>query len=168
MQDRVVTVLFIFPGSREIRHMREPPRLGSRVRSPRGAVWTVAQVLDNGSDTYTATCVGTSRVVTVPHRAANPMSEADSKESQTATSRILLPTLQNPPRARCPGDRHDVARLRVFLSPDRGILVECLTPWFSLGSCSCFPTQANFGICANPPSSAAAFAAKGETSGWSG
>ncbi len=58
VHERVATVLFIFRNSRQIRHMREPPRLGSRVRSPRGAVWTVAQVIDYGSDTYTATCVG--------------------------------------------------------------------------------------------------------------
>jgi hypothetical protein len=58
MRERVSTVLFIFPDSREIRHMREPPRLGSRARSPRGVVWTVAQVVDYGSDTYTATCTG--------------------------------------------------------------------------------------------------------------
>ena len=41
--------------------MREPPMLGSRVRSPSGAVWTVAQIIDYGSDTYTATCVAVER-----------------------------------------------------------------------------------------------------------
>jgi hypothetical protein len=75
MRDRVATVLFIFPDSREIRHMREPPRLGSRVRSARGAVGTVAQVIDYGSDTYAANCVGTSPVATVPRRAADPTNE---------------------------------------------------------------------------------------------
>jgi hypothetical protein len=60
--ERVSTVLFVFPDSREVRHMAEPPRVGSRVRSPRGAVWTVAQVVDYGSDTYTAACVGASRM----------------------------------------------------------------------------------------------------------
>ena len=60
MRERISTVLFIFPDSREIRHMREPPSLGSRVRSRHGRAWAVAQVIDNGSDTYTATCVGSA------------------------------------------------------------------------------------------------------------
>ena len=75
MGERLSTVLFIFPDSREIRHMREPPRVGSRVRSPRRAVCYVAQVIDSGSDTYVATCVGTSRVATVPQRAKEPVNE---------------------------------------------------------------------------------------------
>jgi hypothetical protein len=69
--ERVSTVLFLFPNSREIRHMRDPPRLGSRVRSRRRATYTVAEVIDWGSDTYTAICVGTaSASATVPERAA--------------------------------------------------------------------------------------------------
>ena len=76
MRERVSTVLFMFPDSRAIRHLGEPPKLGSRVRSPRGAVWTVAQVIDYGSDTYTATCVGTSRVAAVPRRAPDHVNEA--------------------------------------------------------------------------------------------
>lgn len=76
MRERVSTVLFMFPDSRAIRHLGEPPKLGSRVRSPRGAVWTVAQVIDYGSDTYTATCVGTSRFAAVPRRAPDHVNEA--------------------------------------------------------------------------------------------
>jgi hypothetical protein len=78
VRERVSTVLFVFPDSRQIRHMRGPPRLGSRVRSRRGAVWTVAQVIDYGSDNYTATCVGTSEVVapTAAYRAVDHTSEA--------------------------------------------------------------------------------------------
>lgn len=87
MRDRVATVLFVFSDSREIRHMREPPRLGSRVRSRHGAVATVAQVIDYGSDTYAANCVGTSRVATVPHRAADRM---EAVQQRTPSVRVLF------------------------------------------------------------------------------
>ena len=60
--------------------MRHPPRLGSRLRSRRGAVATVAQVIDYGSDTYAANCVGTSRVATVPHRAADPLKAVQQRK----------------------------------------------------------------------------------------
>ena len=49
-------VLFLFPDSSELRSMREPPKLGRRVRSVKGDVWTVAEVLKSGIDTYTVTC----------------------------------------------------------------------------------------------------------------
>jgi hypothetical protein len=73
--DRVTTVLFMFPDSRQIRHMGKPPRLGSRVRSPRGAVWTVAEVKDWGTDAYAVTCVGTSRAAPVPHQEVDHVNE---------------------------------------------------------------------------------------------
>lgn len=49
-------VLILFPDSSELRYMREPPRLGQRVRSVDGNVWTVAEVLKSGIDTYTVNC----------------------------------------------------------------------------------------------------------------
>gem|GEM_PF-1374969 len=52
-----VRVLFFFPDdTSEGRYMHEPPRLGGQVRSPGGAVWTVADVFHTGLDTYTVTC----------------------------------------------------------------------------------------------------------------
>ena len=53
-------ILFLFPDSSEIRHLREPPKLRSRVRSATGGVWTVAEVLKSGIDTYTVTCLAPS------------------------------------------------------------------------------------------------------------
>jgi hypothetical protein len=83
VRERVATVLFMFPDSHQVRHMGKPPRLGSRVRSPRGAVCTVAEVVDWGSDTYTATCVGkASPFDAVPKRAAGR--KQPTKESEVA------------------------------------------------------------------------------------
>ena len=53
-------ILFLFPDSGEIRYMREPPKLGCRVRSVTGGVWTVAEVLKSGIDTHTVTCLAPS------------------------------------------------------------------------------------------------------------
>jgi hypothetical protein len=89
VRDRISTVLFIFPNSRDIRHMREPPRLGSRVRSPRGDVWTVAKVIDYGSDTYTAICVGKSWAATVPHRAADQLNEEVKQKKRDRKRKAL-------------------------------------------------------------------------------
>jgi len=50
-------MLFLFPDSSELRYMREPPKLGGRVRSASGDVWTVADVLKSGIHIYTVTCV---------------------------------------------------------------------------------------------------------------
>ena len=94
MRNRVSTVLFIFPDhSREIRHMREPPKLGSNVRSPHGRVWRVAQVIDYGSDTYTAMCVGTFQDATVPHRAADPMKEEAKRRKRDRNAKDLAADL---------------------------------------------------------------------------
>ena len=83
MRERVATVLFMFPDSHQIRHVGKPPRLGSRVRSPRGSVCTVAEVIDWGSNTYTATCVAkASPLDAVPKRAADQ--EQPTKESEVA------------------------------------------------------------------------------------
>jgi len=50
-------VVFLFPDSSDIRYMREPPAIGRRVRSEKGDIWTVAEVLKSGIQTYTVTCV---------------------------------------------------------------------------------------------------------------
>lgn len=49
-------VLFLFPDSSEIRYTRKP-KPGDRVRSAKGDIRTVAEVLKSGIDTYTVTCV---------------------------------------------------------------------------------------------------------------
>ncbi len=67
--------------------MREPPRVGSRVRSRRRAVCYVAQVVDSGSDTYVATCVGTARVATAPHRPADPTNVAMMQDERDLIER---------------------------------------------------------------------------------
>ena len=87
MGERISTVLFVFPDSREIRHMREPPGVGSRVRSRRRRVCYVAQVIDSGSDTYVATCVGESRVVTAAHRPAHRTNEAVRQDERDLIER---------------------------------------------------------------------------------
>ena len=108
--------------------MREPPRVGSRVRSRRRAVWYVAQVIDSGSDTYVATCVGTSRVASPasatggPHegergdgarRARPPREGSGCRPSATCQgvglaagdqTEMALPQL--PPVGRCHTERH--------------------------------------------------------------
>jgi len=55
-----VRILFLCPDSSELRHMRDAPRLGSRIRSPQGAAWTVADVVKSGKNTFTVTCVARS------------------------------------------------------------------------------------------------------------
>lgn len=69
-------VLFLFPDSSEIRHMRKPPTIGLRVRSEKGDVWTVAEVLKSGIDTYTVTCVAPPKglVADLLERARNSIS----------------------------------------------------------------------------------------------
>jgi len=85
-------VLFLFPDSSEIRYMREPPTIGRRVRSAKGDVWTVAEVLKSGIQTYTVSCVAPPKGVrdlvadllelarnsTSPSRLAVPDSRAES------------------------------------------------------------------------------------------
>ena len=71
-----VQVVFLFPDSSELRSMRVCPQVGRHVRSPAGAVWRVAEVLKSGIDTYTVTCVAPSRVVTLPHLAADQLRHA--------------------------------------------------------------------------------------------
>jgi hypothetical protein len=94
VRKRVVTVLFMFPDSRQIRHMGKPPRLGSRVRSPRGAVWTVAEVKDWGSDAYAVTCVGkASPFATVPKRAADRETEAAERRKRDPYDKDLAADL---------------------------------------------------------------------------
>ncbi len=82
MPDRPSTVLFIFPDSREIRHLPEPPRVGSRVRSRHRSVWYVAQLIDNGSDTYVAICVGLARVAAAPQRPVGHVSEKARRDER--------------------------------------------------------------------------------------
>ena len=54
----------------------------------------MAQVIDYGSDTYTATCVGTARVATVPHRAAaDPMNEAVKQRKRDRNNKDLAANL---------------------------------------------------------------------------
>ena len=75
MRERVATVVFEFPDTSQIRHMGKPPRPGTRVRSPRGPVFTVAEVIDWGSNTYTATCVGTSWRAPVPKQTSDQVKQ---------------------------------------------------------------------------------------------
>ena len=51
------TVVLLFPDEAAIRTGGKPPRPGTRLRSPRGRVWLVDQVLRSGVDTYTVTFV---------------------------------------------------------------------------------------------------------------
>ncbi|CAN5684838.1 hypothetical protein BH18ACT13_BH18ACT13_09380 [soil metagenome] len=51
----------------------------------------MAQVIDYGSDTYTATCVRTSRVATVPHRAADPVNEAAKQRKPSVRVLFFFP-----------------------------------------------------------------------------
>lgn len=52
-------VLFLFPDSSEIRYTRKP-KPGDRVRSKKGIIWTVGEVMRSGIDTYTVACVAPS------------------------------------------------------------------------------------------------------------
>ena len=52
-------VLFLFPDSSEIRYTRKP-KPGDRVRSEKGDIWTVGEVMRSGIDTYTVACVAPS------------------------------------------------------------------------------------------------------------
>ena len=52
-------VLFLFPDSSEIRYIRKP-KPGDRVRSEKGDIWTVGEVMRSGIDTYTVACVAPS------------------------------------------------------------------------------------------------------------
>lgn len=50
-------LVLVFPDSSEFRWVHRTPRLGSRIRSRTGHVWTVSEVLRSGADTYTVFCV---------------------------------------------------------------------------------------------------------------
>jgi hypothetical protein len=50
--------VFIFPDSSESRYLSRVPREGTRVRSPLGGEWFVAEALQSGRATYTIFCVG--------------------------------------------------------------------------------------------------------------
>ncbi len=67
-------VLFLFPDAGELRYMQEPPKLGQRVRSVDGDVWTVAEVMKSGIDTYTVSC--TPRLGSVQDLAADLLEPA--------------------------------------------------------------------------------------------
>jgi hypothetical protein len=56
-----VCAVFLFPHSAEIRRLKgHPPRRGQRIRSVRGDVWFVTEVLRSGRNTYTVTCAGSN------------------------------------------------------------------------------------------------------------
>ena len=49
--------------------MHKPPKRGGRVENSRGDEWVVAEVLQSGVDTYTATCVAPRESESAPERA---------------------------------------------------------------------------------------------------
>jgi hypothetical protein len=51
-----VCAVFLLPDSAEIRRLKCPPRRGQRVRSMRGDLWFVTEVLQSGRNTYTVVC----------------------------------------------------------------------------------------------------------------
>jgi hypothetical protein len=55
---RKVCLVVRFPDSTEVRWSKSPPRRGQRLKSQRGAVSFVTEVLTSGQSTYTVTCVG--------------------------------------------------------------------------------------------------------------
>jgi len=55
--DAGVHCVFLFPDSKESRLLVRQPTPGTRVRSRRGSVWVVDDVLQSGRDTYTVFCV---------------------------------------------------------------------------------------------------------------
>ena len=84
-----VRVLFFFPDdTSEGRYMREPPRLGHQVRSPEGAVWTVAEVFHTGLDTYTVMCEAPSLAPDLLQRAKDSISPLAMRrrDGDTATT----------------------------------------------------------------------------------
>jgi hypothetical protein len=55
--DAGVYCVFLFPDSKESRWLVRKPTPGTRVRSQRGSIWVVEDVLQSGRDTYTVFCV---------------------------------------------------------------------------------------------------------------
>jgi hypothetical protein len=51
-----VCAVFLLPDSAEIRRLKRPPRRGQRVRSMRGDLRFVTEVLQSGRNTYTVVC----------------------------------------------------------------------------------------------------------------
>lgn len=90
-----VRVLFLFPDSSELRHMRDAPRLGSRIRSPQGAAWTVADVVKSGKTTFTVTCVARSDYGASVRGLAGDLLEA----VRHSISRSRLPVSESPRRS---------------------------------------------------------------------
>jgi hypothetical protein len=52
-----VYCIFVLPDSTEGHWLERPPTPGTRVRSPLGSVWVVADVLQSGRETYSVFCV---------------------------------------------------------------------------------------------------------------
>lgn len=88
-----VRVVFLFPDSNELRDMRAPPRLGRHVRSPKGALWKVAEVLTSGRDTYTVTVVAPSLTAKVPQLAADHLRHAVRRRTPDRDTRDLAADL---------------------------------------------------------------------------
>ena len=55
--DTGVFCVLRFPDSTESRWLEELPTRGTRVRSRRGSLWVVDEVLQSGRETYTVHCV---------------------------------------------------------------------------------------------------------------
>ncbi len=53
-----VFCVLLFPDSSENRWLARLPASGTRIRSRRGKVWIVDEVLQSGRETYTVFCVG--------------------------------------------------------------------------------------------------------------
>ena len=71
----------------------------------------MAQVIDNGSDTYVATCVGTSRVAAVPQRAKDPVNEKVRRDTARSRSARSVATLSGDRNEQEPWEKDPAADL---------------------------------------------------------
>jgi hypothetical protein len=117
-----VCAVFLLPDSAEIRRLRgDAPRRGQRVRSMRGDVWFVTEVMRSGRNTYTVVCAGSDEFTDdVMHRRSRDLAtDLLSVVRKTIGSQegLTLETPQARPRGYM---RSDWIEKYLFLGPQYG------------------------------------------------